>query len=184
MRHSCFIALVMLSFASLFAKADEWVKPKEDDNGPTNAKGNVEYREEQKAGVTFVVITVNVTTKVRGKGATGRGNAIYTVFDKDGSTYKIIDSRRYCSTGLDNRKEESHSEDLRIVKDSFFQHLDSDMLLVYAEDKGTVPKDVKEWAKWIKDVAGPELAKAQDEVVKAAKGTVREGGNWIIQKRR
>lgn len=179
----CAVAAVALGSAPP-ARADEWVKTKEGDNGPTTAKGNVEYREETKAGVTFVIIKVNVTTKVKGYGKTGRGHAIYTIFDKDGKPYKVIDARKYCSTGTKKEKEEDHSTEVRILKDSFCNNLDSDMLVVYAEDKGGVPNTGGDWAKWIKEVAGPELAKVWDEVAKAAKGTIKEGGNWIIQKRK
>lgn len=178
------VAAAALIFTAPFAKADEWVKTKESDDGPANAKGNVEYREEEKAGVKFVVIKVNVTTRVKGYGKTGRGHAIYTIFDKDGKPYKIIDSRKYCSTGTKKEKEEDHSTEVRILKDSFFNNLDSDMLVVFAEDKGGVPNTGGDWAKWIKEVAGPELMKVRDEVAKAAKGTIKEGGNWIIQKRK
>jgi hypothetical protein len=166
------------------AKADEWITPKEQLEGPTNARGTVDYREEQRAGVTFVVIKVAVDTKIHGRGKTGRGHAIYTIWKADETPYRIIDSRKYSSTNpFQTNHEESNSTEFRFVKDSFFANLDTDELEVYAEDKGGIPISASEWAKWVKDVAGPEIDAARLQVMKAAVGTVKEGPNWIIRKK-
>lgn len=184
MRHRYFVAAAMLALTSPYTSADEWVPAKEDKNGPTKATGSVEFREEEKAGVKFVVLKVNVTTKVSGVGKEGRGHAIYTIFDKDGKPYKVIDARKYCSTGIKNDKTQNHSTELRILKDSFFQNYDSDQLVVFAQDKGGVPSKPEEIPDWIKKVAGPELDKVRGEVMKAAAGTFKEGGNWYIRKKK
>ncbi|AGA31702.1 hypothetical protein [Singulisphaera acidiphila] len=188
MRRNAWNVLAIITFVvsqGAIVSADEWLGMKEKSEGHTRAKGNVEYREETRAGKEFVVIKVNVWTKVSGQGKTGRGHAIYTVWKADGTPYKIIDSRKYASTGLTDSSNENHNEtEVRFLKDSYFGNFDTDELDVFAEDKGGVPTSTSDLAKWIKEVAGPEIDKARLDVMKAAAGTIKEGTNWIVRKKK
>ncbi|WP_237722955.1 hypothetical protein [Singulisphaera acidiphila] len=174
------VAVALLTAFTSDVKADEWFGMKEESRGHTRAKGNVEYREDGND----VVIKVNVWTKVRGRSRTGRGHAIYTIFKADGQVYRTIDARKYASTNVSqNERERDSSTEVRIPKAEFNSSLDTDELLVFAEEKGGMPNNINDMRNWLKSFSN-EIDKAVSDVSKSAVGSVKEGGNWIVKKRR
>jgi len=170
----------------LAAKGEEWITPKEDSAGRVNARATVDYREETRADRQFVVLKITITTRTKGIGATGYGHGLYTMWNGDGSVFKVLEVGKHCSTGTHKERELDESKELRFAKgafDAWFDGGGTDLLEATAErEPSSVPTTPGELADWVKNYVGPEVAKARDEVLKAPPGTVREGSNWIIRK--
>ena len=172
------------SSAATFTHAEEWMKMQQVNQKRAQAKGDVQYREEERAGKKFVVITVNVWTKAIGRLTTAHGHAVYTIFKPDGSVYKVMNAGKYASTDAFKTENEQHSSvEMRFLADSFFANLDTDVLVVYPEEKSAAPSNLGEALVWVKDVLGPELDKIRLQVMKEAAGTIKEGPGWVIKKR-
>lgn len=181
----CLATVVALAMGESAGRCEEWMPQREINTPHARVRGEVEYKEETRAGQEFVVLTVHVETKAQGRGQTARGSAIYTIFNADGSVYKTIVASKYASSQLDQpSKTADHETELRIRKDSFFEHLDCDSLVVVPEEKGGAPTNPKEALVWIKDVLGPEIDKARLKLMHEAAGAVSEGAGWIIKKRK
>ena len=182
-----FASVVVAMMASVVcngARGEEWMPQKEVNQAHARVRGKVEYREETRAGKAFVVITVSVETKAQGFGQTARGTAVYTVFNADGSVYKTIAASKYASTGIHEKsKTKSNSAEIRVLKDSFFEHMDSDALVVIPKEKG-LPGNPSEIPNWVKGVFGPELDKVRLQIMQEAAGVIKEGPGWIIRKRK
>ena len=138
--------------------ADAYMKEQSKDDGRITARGWVDKSED---GGNYV-FTVHVETKVKGRGKEGRGHAIFMIFGEGDKVISVLDTSKYCSTGIDNEKEKGSEQQRKYKKAYYDANVVSEMLVVVPEDKGGVPGTQDELVKWTKEVAGAELIKLRD----------------------
>ncbi len=175
---SRFVLSLMVLFASAgLAQAADFKKEKKNKNGPTSVEGRVEMEEDDR-NYEFTVV---VKTTVKGIGETGRGHAVWIMYGEGDEVIAVLDSRKYCSTGL--RKERTcRKESERQFRKKFYDsNVVSEAFVVLAEDKGDIPKTPEEVFEWCKNAVGPELRKLRDDL---KPGKSVEGENYWIKKLR
>ena len=152
-----------------------YINTKEENDGRVRAQGRVDMKDDGRN----YVFTVNVWTRVKGVGRTGRGHSLFIMYGPGDEVVSVLAARKYCSTGTSREKEKHDSQERQYRKGYYDANVVSEMLLVVAEDKGGVPGTTAELVKWTKEVVGPELRNIRDNLTK---GGVAEGGNYFIRK--
>lgn len=154
---------------------DPYMPTKEQSDDPVRAQGNV-YRRQDDENYIF---TVNVWTRVRGRGRTGRGHALFFMFGRGDEVISCLAARKYCSTdAIRNDREEHESEERSYRKAYYDANVISEMLVVFAEDKGGVPNTMGELVEWTKNVVAPELRNLRDQLTA---GETAEGAYYFIR---